>query len=183
MGPPRGFAVIEMELTGREGLYITPMDSIAEPRPLVVSSAEHHSPAISADGRTVAWVSDESGERQVYAQPLPGPGARVQVSVNGGTEPVWSRAGSTLFYRQTTGRILSAEVSGTPLRVVRHDSLSFVDAYVTVGGGTGRNWDVFPGDREFLFVRPRAAQQSRAYVVVNWTQLLTSAAGAAVVER
>ncbi len=53
----------------------------------------------SPDGRWLAYVSDESGRYEVYVQPYPGPGGKRQISTEGGTEPVWSRNGRELFYR------------------------------------------------------------------------------------
>ena len=78
---------------GRFGMFLTPMDSIGSFRPFAVGSASNHSPSISADGRLLAWVSDESGTNQVFVQPMAG-GARVSVSINGGV-----RAGLVAFGR------------------------------------------------------------------------------------
>ena len=51
----------------------------------------------SADGSWVAYVSDESGEPDVYATE-PGTGRRVRVSFDGGTRPRWSRDGRAIFF-------------------------------------------------------------------------------------
>src|SRR5262249_10627247 len=56
-------------------------------------------PEFSPDGHWLAYSSDESSSMQVYVQPYPGPGKRVQVSSNGGTEPAWSKDGKELFFR------------------------------------------------------------------------------------
>src|SRR5437867_7138530 len=49
--------------------------------------------------RPLAYCSNESGKPQVYVHAFPGPGAKVQVSNDGGTDPVWKRTGGELFYR------------------------------------------------------------------------------------
>jgi hypothetical protein len=154
------------------GLYIAPMDSLNSTRAFATGSKQNHSPSISADGRMLAWVSDESGKAQVYAQPIPGPAARVQVSVNGGTEPVWSREGATLNYR-VAGFALSAQVEGSPLRVGRRDTL-FADSYMRVRSA-GRDWDVLPGGKEFLVMKVVQADRGGVMVVLNWQQLRTAA--------
>jgi serine/threonine-protein kinase len=54
---------------------------------------------ISADGRFVAYTSDQTGDYQVYVEPFPPTGERWQVSVAGGEEPRWTKDGARLFYR------------------------------------------------------------------------------------
>ena len=56
-------------------------------------------PALSPDGRWLAYVTDETGRSEVYVKRFPDPGGRVQVSLTGGSEPVWNRNGRELFYR------------------------------------------------------------------------------------
>ena len=43
----------------------------------------------------MAYVSDESGSDEVYVQPLPDPGQKVAVSINGGRQPMWSTTGAS----------------------------------------------------------------------------------------
>jgi serine/threonine-protein kinase len=179
LGVSHGVAAIGRPLRSGGGVYVTPMDSISAFRPFAIGSAANHSPSISADGRLLAWVSDESGSNQVYAQPMSG-GARVPVSVNGGTEPLWSRSGTTLFYRAAAS-VMSAEIGGSPLRVIRRDSL-FADPF-TRSRGAGRNWDVFPDGKEFLMVRPPQSTTTGVFVVLNWPQLKLSQPGVRAPER
>lgn len=83
----------------------------AEPQPLVQTPFSEQEPAFSADGRWVAYVSDETRAKEVYVQRFPLAGPRVPVSRNGGEEPLWSRSGSELFYRK--GRdMFAVEVTG-----------------------------------------------------------------------
>jgi hypothetical protein len=56
-------------------------------------------PKFSPDGRWIAYMSDESGRYEIYIQPYPGPGGKVQVSTNGGEKALWNPNGRELFYR------------------------------------------------------------------------------------
>jgi len=179
-GPVRGLAAFRGGTLSRRDLYLARMDSLGALRALVDTPADERAPGISADGRLLAYTSNESGTDEIYVQPIPGPGPRLQVSVSGGTEPLWSRTGATLFYR-TASRIMTADVGGVPMQVTRRDSL-FTDAFRR--NANGREWDVFPGGREFLMLRsPRATEVSRVHVVLNWPRMKSLQRGAGAPER
>ena len=169
LGPAGGWSVLRRGGTGgiNDGrdILLAPADSLARFRPLVATPAAEVSPAISPDGRWLAYASNESGRYETYVQPLPGPGPRLQVSITGGTEPLWSPQGGTLFYRSAERRIMAARLTGAPLRVVQWDTL-FVDRYML--GIAQTNWSVFPSGREFLMVAGKASGDK---MVVNWPQL------------
>ena len=44
-------------------------------------------------------MSDESGRKEIYVQPYPGPGGKWQISTEGDNEPLWNRNERELFYR------------------------------------------------------------------------------------
>ncbi len=62
------------------------------------SKADEMNPEFSTDGHWMAYVSNESGRREVYVRPFPGPGGKWQISAEGGASPFWSRDGKHLFY-------------------------------------------------------------------------------------
>ena len=71
-------------------------------------------PAVSPDGRWLAYVSDESGRDQVYVRPFRRTGGRVQVSVAGGRAPVWSPTSAEILYglvESNEGQIMIAPYS------------------------------------------------------------------------
>jgi len=68
--------------------------------------------AVSPNGRWVAYTSNESGRIEVFVRTLAGGGGKWQVSTTGGTQPVWSRDGKTLFYRTDT-HIVAASVAAS----------------------------------------------------------------------
>jgi len=89
------------------------------PIPLVATDAEEFSPSVSPDGRWLAYASDVSGQDEIFVRPFPDVSTgRLQVSVAGGTEPVWSSTGRELFYRSLDYGLVAATLEpGPPLRV------------------------------------------------------------------
>jgi Tol biopolymer transport system component len=59
-----------------------------------------YSSAISPDGRWIAYTSDESGRPEVWLEPLPITGKRLQLTKNGGSHPQWSPDGAKLYFDQ-----------------------------------------------------------------------------------
>ncbi|HXV60222.1 MAG TPA: protein kinase, partial [Vicinamibacteria bacterium] len=66
---------------------------------LLESAFDEMEPSLSPDGHFLAYVSDESGRREVYVQPFPEGEGRWPISNDGGDEPLWSPSGDELFYR------------------------------------------------------------------------------------
>jgi Tol biopolymer transport system component len=101
---------------------------------------------ISPDGKWMAYVSDESGMRQVYLRRYPGPGGKTAVSIDGGDEPRWSRNTQALFFRNTnTNQLMTAGiVTATGADLSRPRALFALATSL---------WDVAPDGRRFLIVR------------------------------
>jgi Tol biopolymer transport system component len=85
-------------------------------RTLVGSGEDDSFGQISPDGRWLAWASDESGQYEVYIAPFPGPGALVQVSRAGGSQPRWRPSGGELFFKTPDNTLVAVPIesgSGT----------------------------------------------------------------------
>ncbi len=171
-GPSRGLSAIRT-LTGPRDIYLAPTESLSAMRPFVMGPANEVNPRISPNGRWLAYASDETGREEVYLRPIPGPGARVPVSVTGGTQPRWSSDGRTLYYRGGGAVRAATIVEQGGLAVSRRDSL-FADRFVF---GDRQSWDVFPNGREFLFAKGPPTPQGKLYLLVNWQQMLGNAGG------
>ncbi|MEE9229246.1 MAG: protein kinase, partial [Acidobacteriota bacterium] len=91
--------VFSVENEGRNSLWSKNLAEETEPVRITpdTSISERH-PAISPDGRWLAYVSDEPGAEEVFVRRFPEGGRKLQVSLNGGSSPFWSRGGDALFY-------------------------------------------------------------------------------------
>jgi eukaryotic-like serine/threonine-protein kinase len=150
-----------------EDLYLASLDSPTVLRSVGATSAQEYSPRVSPDGRLLAYVGAEGGRIQVFVRVLSGPVQRIQVSTDGGTHPVWSRDGRTLYYR-SAGEIVAARVELEPeLAVLRRD-VAFADTYLHPDFARAA-YDVLPGGREFVMLDVAdSTRPDSLFVVVNW---------------
>jgi hypothetical protein len=147
-GPLDGYAVIrEM---GNDNLWIASLRTWSETRPLVATSASEMHPRLSPDGQLLAYASDASGDLEVYVQPMTNPSQRVQVSLGGGSQPVWSPDGRFLFYRGDNRLMRAAVRQSGRVTIERVDTL-FADIYERHNNVT--NYDVLPGGNELVMIR------------------------------
>ncbi|MGN6392550.1 MAG: protein kinase domain-containing protein, partial [Gemmatimonadales bacterium] len=148
------------------------------PVPLVATPATELYPAISPDGRWLAYSSDESGTPEIYVRPFPETsGAKWQVSTAGGSQPTWSSTGRELFYVSGKNEMISAEIpQGPTFSVGTQRSLFSVQTFSGVGA-VPAFW-LTPDDKRFLLLREGdAAQPGELVVAENWVQQLAAQAG------
>lgn len=93
-----GSLLVEIATADDEGdIGLLPADGSAAWRPVVKTPAVERHGAVFPDGRWLAYMSNETGDGQVYVQPLAGPGSRLQVP-GPGWAAVWSQDGAELLY-------------------------------------------------------------------------------------
>ncbi len=139
-------------------------------------SEEH--PDISPDGLWTAFESSESGQREVYVQPLPG-GPKRQVSIGGGQTPVWNRKGLELFYAARDGMLMSVPMHLAAGRLEIREPQPLFLLRLGISGEVQfirHPYDVSPDGQRFLVVRRAAdTEADSAVVVTNWTVVLRRA--------
>jgi hypothetical protein len=136
------------------------------PRQVLAASFHNYNPSLSPDGRWMAYVSDESGRFEVYVRPFPGPGGRWQVSLNGGSEPVWSPAGGEIFYR-TGDNMMSATVRTQGSFEVGARTKLFEGSYDVAPSGL-LNYDVSRDGRTFVMLQQVQGTAQSVFVTLNW---------------
>jgi hypothetical protein len=143
-----------------------------------VTPFNERSPTLSPDSRWLAYASDESGVNEIYVRPFPETArAKRQVSLRGGTEPLWSNSGRELFYRNTAGDMVAAEIMTQPAFAVGNQTVLFPGGAYT-RDDSHRGYDVAPDDRRFLMIREHDGDGRTDLVLVdNWLQELRRKVG------
>ena len=77
--------------------------------PLLTATSNETEPAYSPDGGWLAYVSDATGQPEVYVTRSDAAGEALLTSASGGRTPRWSRDGTKVFYR-TSDALFSVEV-------------------------------------------------------------------------
>jgi eukaryotic-like serine/threonine-protein kinase len=175
---PDGRLLVSVGVPGQQrDIHLMTLEGQRKMEPLIHSPGNELWAQVSPDGRWVAYDSDESGQFEIYVRPFPDAysGSRWQVSSSGGRQPLWSRAGSELFYRDFSGALLSIPVRpGPAFSPGRPVKLFEGTGYYGAGArGGGRTYDVAPDGRRFLMLKGAGQSQAPQLVVVlNWFEEL-----------
>ena len=153
-------------------IHALSLDGNRRVEPIVATDSAELVAEVSPDGRWIAYDSNESGQFEVYVRPYPDTtSGRWKVSTAGGRQPLWSRDGRELFYRDFAGALLVSPVTPGPSfspGPVR--SLLVGTSYAGAGaGGSGRTYDVSLDGSRFLMIKLEdVGDASAAVVVLGW---------------
>jgi serine/threonine-protein kinase len=163
-------------------IYVLTLGGDRQPQPLIRTKFSEGSPKFSPDGKWLAYSSNESGRPEVYAMAYPGPGAKLQVSTDGGTDPLWRRDGRELYYRNGDLMTVVDVVSGPTLTVSKPRVLwegrylAGVGSSCGMAGPTSSNFDVSADGERFLMIEDKSqnVECKLLHVVTNWSRHLQS---------
>ena len=169
-------------------VWLIPVSGEHTPQVLVQGPFNAGGGRFSPDGRWMAYVSDESGRNEVYLRSFPQAGPRIQISVEGGTSPVWSHNGRELFFRNgdqilSVSMTLGARDRGSSPTVkegsVAGKPQALFSKYIADdGSGPAYNiiadYDVSPDGQRFVMPKytVEARNPQNGIVILNWTEEL-----------
>jgi hypothetical protein len=161
----------------RRDLYARRIGADDAPVALVATEFNEITPAVSPDGRWLAYASDVSGRFEVYVRPFPNASdGRWPVSTDGGQEPIWAHSGRELFYLGR-GNLMSVEVLPGSTFVTGERKVLFSSR----GYDASRwhqNYDVAPDDQRFVMIRSlEGADAGELIVVENFFEELKAKVG------
>ena len=183
--PSTGFDIWALQLSDPSASS----GQVRKAQPFLNTPYEETAPVFSPDGHWMAYMSNESGRREIYVQPYPGPGGKWQISPDGGMEPVWNPNGRELFYRSgDTMMAVEVEVgqASTPVssgQAGRPVATAFSPGRPRVLFDAGQylptpltfpNYDVSPDGQRFLMLKATEQEQAATQinVVLNWFEEL-----------
>jgi Tol biopolymer transport system component len=159
-------------------VYVLDVAGDRKPRPFAQTRFAEGSPRFSPDGRWIAYTSNESGRNEIYVQGYTGPGAKIQVSVDGGTDAVWRPNGGELYYRDGDKMmVVQVNTKGTfqssrPRVLWTGRYAHGLGSQCGPPGATSSNYDVTADGQRFLMIQHNEIAPAQINVVLNWTEEL-----------
>jgi serine/threonine-protein kinase len=118
---PDGAGVVFCKVTdllGNSDLFYLPFAGANKPERIAGPFGFGCDGRVSPDGRWLAYVAAENTRPRIYVRPFRSAGSPVQVSVEGGDMPRWSRDGSRIYFRHLEsalgrGSLFAARIKAT----------------------------------------------------------------------
>ena len=152
---------------GTADIYYRRLSGDTASRPFVATPGADLEARFSPDGRWVAYQSAEVGLGQVFVRAFPAGDARVQVSANGGEQPVWSPDGHSLYYTGPQGNLLiRATVSLSPTFSVTSRDTVLRGGFEIPPRNGHASYDI-AADGRLLLVR-RVSAGTAPVVAIGW---------------
>jgi serine/threonine-protein kinase len=137
---------------------------------IIQTPFDEHTGMLSPDGRWLSYVSNESGQDEIYVRPFPNLSRKFQISTEGGSEPLWARNGKELFYRNGE-KMMSVTVTTEPDFIPGKPVLLFEGPYELQGTNPISNYDISSDGQRFLMVKlseDSSAAPRQINIVLNW---------------
>jgi serine/threonine-protein kinase len=131
-----------------------------ESQALTETLASERMPALSPDGKYIAYQSDESGRTEIYLQPFPDGNGRWRVSEDGGEEPFWSADETALYFRARTD-LMEVKLTTSPGLVLGEARKVFTRARM--------NWVGRGGDGDLFLVHEPSESAETETTLIVWT--------------
>ena len=156
-------------------LFVLPLSGERKPEPFLQTNFVEIHGRFSPDGRWVAYVSNETGQFQVYVQSFPPSGGKWPVSIDGGSQPRWRDDGRELYYFTPERKLMAVEVNGQAAKFEVGVPRPLFEFRV---GGAGIDL-VFPGSGYYTAARDgkrflvaassEVPERQQINVILNWS--------------
>jgi Tol biopolymer transport system component len=142
-----------LTLTGTRdyGISLFDMKSRSVTRLVDFPGSAQHSSAMSPDGKWMAYASNETGRYEVWIEPSPRSGARLQVTRDGGSHPLWAPDGQTLYFDRDH-QIFRLAVNTQDMASIGEPTALPIKGFAQAE--YRRQFDLMPDGRQFLVLFP-----------------------------
>ena len=144
------------------GIWSASLNGDSAPQPVVVSKYSHGPGDLSPDGKFVAFISNESGQRDAYVRSLAVQAEPIRVSTSGVVVLRWSRDGKEIFYTSPDRRLFAVSVTTSPSLEVGTPRMLF-----SLPADGWRAFDVAPDGRFLAAVQQVSYATEPLTVVTN----------------
>jgi Tol biopolymer transport system component len=165
-------AYVEIKPDTGPDIWLLDLEAGGEPTPLIQTPADEEYPEFSPDGRWLAYMSDETGQDEIFVQSFPEAGQRIQISTNGGFQPLWSKNGKELFYSKDD-QVLAVDIETDGGFAAGRPRILFDGNYII--HFPLRGYDISIDGERFLMVGREpypGTPITHPHVVFNWYQEL-----------
>jgi Tol biopolymer transport system component len=172
---PDGQSIIYSQLNPKTNgdLYLLSLSGEKKSTSLLQTNFVEGHARFSPNGRWIAYISNETGQFEVYVESFPATGAKLAISIRGGSQPQWRADGRELYYYAPDRKLMAVDVNGDgptfkvgearPLFEIR------VNAIDQSFPGNGYYTPTHDGKRFLVSSAPEAPARQQINVIVNWT--------------
>jgi eukaryotic-like serine/threonine-protein kinase len=172
----------ERNPSAKLNIWVLPLEGDRKPVQFVATEFSEGDAHFSPDGRWVAYVSDESGQPEVYVRSFSLPGTtasgetvkyadvKFQISNGPGFQPRWRADGRELFYRSIpNGKVMAVEIAAGPaFRAGAPRAVGNSQPLFQGWPSPGSRWDSSPDGKRFLTLTTVPTKPKPLSVVLNW---------------
>jgi Tol biopolymer transport system component len=182
-----GRSLIFMEFVDQSNdIWALSLDAEPTAHPILAEGYNEVSPAISPDGRWIAYSSNESGQFEVYVRPFPNvDDGKWLISTRGGEGPIWAPDGRELYYDAYPDQMMVVTIETEPAFAAGNPEVLFRGEYILVShsGPDASPYDISPDGQRFLMIKEDEEAQeptepvetppiTELIVVDNWDEVL-----------
>jgi Tol biopolymer transport system component len=154
-------------------LWVLPMTGTEERKPFAVVKTyfQDRDGQFSPDAKWIAYQSNESGRFEIYIQPFPGPGPKIQISSNGGMQVRWRQDGKELFYVSLDDRLVAVPIklaAGETKLEAGVPAALFATHIASSGQQSRQQYIVSADGQRFLMNTVTNESPSPITLILNW---------------
>jgi serine/threonine-protein kinase len=154
-----------------EDIWVVDTDGEQEPKQILSTEQREYNPTFSPDGRWLAYVSEKSGQPEIYLQEYHDAGQRWPVPTRGATNPVWSRDGKELYYISNNSMMAVEFTSESDFPIGKPELLFKLPMIESSGRRLVSCYDV-SNDGRFLMVKQSEDAKDQLICVHHWFEEL-----------